>query len=83
MKKNKLLSLLLFVVLGILLVGCVKDNPPIGDKDKIYTDDEIPTPLTDSFKLNRDYEGKDFIEDGIGRVTFVSAIDGDTTILEL
>lgn len=80
MKKNKLLSLLLFVVLGILLVGCVKDNPPIGDKDKIYTDDEIPTPLTDSFKLNRDYEGKDFIEDGIGRVTFVSAIDGDTTI---
>jgi hypothetical protein len=82
MKTRKLLSLLLFLVLGILLVGCVKDEPTPGDKDKIYTDDEIPTPLTDEFKFTKDYEGKDFIEDGIGQVTFVSHVDGDTTILE-
>jgi endonuclease YncB( thermonuclease family) len=80
MKTRKLLSLLLFLVLGILLVGCVKDEPTPGDKDKIYTDDEIPTPLTDEFKFTKDYEGKDFIEDGIGQVTFVSHVDGDTTI---
>lgn len=81
MKTNKILTLLLFFVLGLLLVGCGKNvTPQPGDKDKIYTDDEIPTPLTDEFKLTKDYEGKDFIEDGIGRVTFVSHVDGDTTI---
>lgn len=41
---------------------------------------EYNTPQTDSVKLTADYEGKDFFEDGIGEVTVVQYVDGDTTI---
>lgn len=33
---------------------------------------------TNQLKLTRSFEGKNFIEDGIGEVTFASATDGDT-----
>lgn len=41
---------------------------------------EYNTPQTDSLKLEADYEGKDFFDDGIGVVTVVQYVDGDTTI---
>lgn len=41
---------------------------------------EYVTPQTDSVKLTADYEGKDFFEDGIGEVSVVQYVDGDTTI---
>jgi len=40
------------------------------------------TPITDSLKLEEDYEGKDFYEDGIGIATVVQYVDGDTTIFK-
>lgn len=42
---------------------------------------EYKTPQTDSLKLTADYEGKDFYEDGIGEVTVLQYVDGDTTIV--
>lgn len=38
------------------------------------------TPITDALKLEEDYEGKDYYEDGIGIATVVQYVDGDTTI---
>lgn len=38
------------------------------------------TPITDSYKLDADYANKDYFEDGIGVVTVVQYVDGDTTI---
>ena len=40
------------------------------------------TPQTDSLKLTQDYKGKDFIKDGIGEVTPVRYVDGDTTVFK-
>lgn len=40
------------------------------------------TPVTDSVKLTADYEGKNFLEDGIGVVTVQQYVDGDTTIFK-
>ncbi len=40
------------------------------------------TTKTDSLKLTQDYKGKDFINDGIGEVTPVRYVDGDTTIFK-
>jgi endonuclease YncB( thermonuclease family) len=36
------------------------------------------TPFTDQTLLDLDYEGKSFLEDGIGAVTLTRCIDGDT-----
>lgn len=40
------------------------------------------TPETDALKLNVSYEGKDYLNDGIGVVTVAQYIDGDTTIFQ-
>lgn len=39
---------------------------------------DLPTPYTDELLLDQVYEGKNFLEDGIGEVTLRSATDGDT-----
>lgn len=39
---------------------------------------DLPTPYTDGLTLSLSYEGKNFLEDGIGEVTLRSATDGDT-----
>lgn len=36
------------------------------------------TPETDSLKLTDEWEGKDFVQDGIGEVTVTQFVDGDT-----
>ena len=41
---------------------------------------EFKTPITDSVKLTEEYEGKDFVEDGIGTATVSAFTDGDTAI---
>lgn len=41
---------------------------------------EFKTPVTDSVKLTVAYEGKDFVEDGIGKATVVAFTDGDTAV---
>lgn len=61
------------------------DNPggdnPGGDKIDPSTY-EYTTPVTDGLKLTEDYEGKNFLEDGIGEVTVAQYVDGDTTIFK-
>ena len=42
---------------------------------------EYKTPQTDQLKLTEEYEGKDFFDDGIGVVSVVQYVDGDTTIV--
>ena len=48
----------------------------------VYTSESYNwvTPQTESLKLTQDYTGKDFIKDGIGVVTPVRYVDGDTTV---
>lgn len=68
MKKIVLLGLLL--TLSLTLAAC-KDEP---EEDSTALDTE----LTDSLSLEAEYEGKSFIEDGIGEVILTQCVDGDT-----
>ena len=40
----------------------------------------LNTDLTDAYLLNKDFENKSFISDGIGEVELVRCVDGDTAI---
>lgn len=87
MKKvlKKISILILAVISFVGLVGCGGTNDNDDDDDK-YTSETYHwnTPQTDSLKLTKSYEGKDFIKDGIGLVKKVARyVDGDTTIFEL
>lgn len=62
------LLLVLVLVLGLSLT--------IGCEDETTT--EINTDLTDSFALTSAYENKNFLKDGIGKVTLSLNVDGDT-----
>ena len=52
-----------------------------GEKDPNYDPFEdnynYVTPKTDELKLSADWEGKDFIKDGIGEVTVSQFVDGE------
>lgn len=66
---NKFYKLLLILVLFLGLsftIGCGEE--PL----------EINTDLTDSFMLTSSYENKNFLNDGIGKVTLSLNVDGDT-----
>lgn len=64
--KFKVFSLLMMTLL--LLIAC----------DNTENISESKTPLTDSTLLTESYEGKSFLEDGIGVVTLTRCVDGDT-----
>ena len=75
MKTNFKTKILLFLVgiFGVIgLVGCDNGGTTLPEKPG--------TPYTDGLKLTREYEGKDFLTDGIGVVQLVSPVDGDTAI---
>lgn len=68
----KKILILCFAFLGLVsLISC-------DDVPKPPVDYEFTTPQTDALKLDQSYEGKDFIKDGIGKVTVANYIDGDT-----
>lgn len=46
-----------------------------------WTAFEYKTPITDSVTLTADYQNKDYYDDGIGVVTVLQYVDGDTTIV--
>ncbi len=89
---NKILKFCLIFVALFVIASCEtqgQQQPPheheyingecsCGAKDA--TNYEYTTPETDKLKLTVDYEGKDFITDGIGEVTISQFVDGDTTI---
>lgn len=89
MIKNILKYFLLFLLVFIL-VGCEKPHShdyvngkcACGEEDPNYdpfndTYDYV-TPETDKLKLTTEWQGKDFIKDGIGEVTVSQFVDGDT-----
>lgn len=74
--KKILFSILL--LLGVVFVAsCEYTNTQ-------YTSDtyDWKTPETDNLKLTQEWEGKEFIKDGIGEVTPVRYVDGDTTVFK-
>lgn len=76
MKAKKLSFLLASIVLMfVMLVGCGGGKNP---ENYTYT-----TPKTDALKLEKTWEGKDFLKDGIGEVKLVTNVDGDTTIVSV
>lgn len=68
MKKLLLITIAFTFILG--LYACVEDEEPST---------ELDTSLTDALRLDRDYAGKNFFEDGIAEATLARCIDGDTT----
>ncbi len=60
-----------------------EEDATLHGKTKPYDGETLITPLTDELTLDAaDYEGKSFLNDGIGEVTLpsiTSCIDGDTT----
>lgn len=72
--KNKFLLILIGIICVFGLVGCNET----GGNGKDPKPTTPGTPYTDALKLTRDYEGKEFLKDGIGVVTLANPIDGDT-----
>ena len=66
--------LLLSVVLVFLLTACDTNGTPSNDNDA----GPLPTPYTDALTLDEPFEGRSFINDGIGEVELTLCIDGDT-----
>ena len=89
MFKNIIKYFLLFLLVFIL-AGCetthvhnyVNGKCTCGVEDPNYDpfedNYEYVTPKTDELKLTADWEGKDFIKDGIGEVQISQYVDGDT-----
>ncbi len=74
MKKSICIILVLVFAVGCLaLVGCNET----ADNTKYYDS------ITKQLKLNKDYEGKNFITDGIGAAKLQYTTDGDTTTFML
>lgn len=71
---KKLLIYLLTVFTVMTLAACTTNG--IDEDDDL--DWSSRTPRTDRLELTEDYEGKSFIEDGIGEVELMRCIDGDT-----
>lgn len=90
--KKILVFLLMFVMLfGVVACDMGTTNPPVEDDNpviptvdptKIVTDAELQTPYTDKLKLTMSYNGKSFLNDGIGVVTLSNPVDGDTAIFK-
>ncbi len=76
--KAKRISFLLasIVLMVVMLVGC-------GGTGKNPVNYKYTTPKTDALKLERTWEGKDFLKDGIGEVKLVTNVDGDTSIVSV
>ncbi|MCH5172363.1 MAG: thermonuclease family protein [Erysipelotrichales bacterium] len=68
----------------LLLTGCgggssSNSTPVDSTPNSTLGPEDLNTEQTDKLKLQRSYENKNFIEDGIGVATFRSHTDGDTT----
>lgn len=71
-KKNSIISILLFFVLALVLIGCV------DEEEKKYTVDDLDTKYTDELKLEASFENQRFLTKGIEEVELLRSIDGDT-----
>ena len=73
---KRVFALLIAFVLIFSLCAC-------GSVGYIADNTEHYDEITKSLKLTKDYEGKSFLTDGIGKATVVSYTDGDTTRFKL
>ena len=73
MKKAISILLVLVVALSCVLVAVACDQNKIADNTKYYDS------ITKKLKLTKSYEGKSFVDDGIGVATVDAYTDGDTT----
>ncbi len=73
MKKAITILLLIAVVLCLLLTVVACNDNKIADNTKYYDT------ITKKAKLTKSYEGKSFMNDGIGPATVDAYTDGDTT----
>src|SRR5690554_1669382 len=77
LRVNKKIFKVLFILLtAFLLVSCA-DKPDNNDTTPI-TVEELTTEYTDDLKLLTDYSNKNFLLHGIGKVSLLKVIDGDT-----
>lgn len=83
---KKILKFCLLVVMLFAVASCEQPNNNGGGNNDNNNNNnqtgkyEYKTPETDKLKLTESYEGKNFIDDGIGEVTVSQFVDGDTTI---
>lgn len=66
-----------------LAVACLFTLAACNKKGKYADNTEHYDTITKTLKLDKDFEGKDFLTDGIGKATLVSCTDGDTTNFRL
>lgn len=83
MKKLISFALILTLALAFCLVGCDSNNNGGGSTGKIADNTEILSEVTDTCKLTKTYEGKSFLQDGIGEATVAYLTDGDTFTAKL
>ncbi|MBQ3571238.1 MAG: thermonuclease family protein [Clostridia bacterium] len=78
MKKISSFIIIILVILSsFAFVACGEKKPEIADNTQYY--DEI----TSTLKLQKSYEGKSFLTEGIGSATLDAHTDGDTTRFKL
>lgn len=70
---KKIFTLLIMILLSGMLFACEEAEP----ETQVY---EISTEWSDALDLQAvEYEGREFLRDGIGEVTLDRCVDGDTT----
>ncbi|MGD9605555.1 MAG: thermonuclease family protein [Bacilli bacterium] len=70
---SKWLLIFVLLVISFTIVGCKPD-----DDEEIITVEDLTTVYTDELKLTVNYENEDFLTDGLGEVTLLRVVDGDT-----
>lgn len=78
MKLKKFFSLVIIALLVVITTGCVTPGTG-GVTSATYN---FTTPQTDKLALTADWEGKDFLADGVGKVSINQSVDGDTVIFK-
>lgn len=74
---KKIFSIVIVLALALTLCLSLVACNQVADNTKFY--DKV----TKTLKLTKDYEGKSFLNDGIGKATVDSHTDGDTTRFKL
>jgi micrococcal nuclease len=71
-------ALLTVLVLSACNVSSSSSSLVSSSQPTSLSQDDLPTPITNSFSFNTTYLGKSFIADGVGVATLRSPVDGDT-----
>lgn len=79
MNFKKFFNLFIILLLVVITAGCEMPQGNGGVSSDTY---KFTTPETDKLKLDAAWDGKDFIADGVGKVTINQSVDGDTVIFK-